>query len=211
MSRIQLLQLATSLVKTHGFTRAALAESVRILPPGQAHPVPLSDTAVSSLFGNGDDARRTLIHAWLDQGIRHMETVSSPTLKSVLHARLQYNEPVLQHLPEAFALLASPSSGVPLLDPIPALKHTSRIADESCYLTGDTSVQLSWYARRASIAGIYGASELHQFTSPTTAYSFLDNLFDTSNSFRTSIEELGLFSSYVSKGWKGIIKSKGII
>ncbi|KAK0193984.1 hypothetical protein F5146DRAFT_413443 [Armillaria mellea] len=211
MSRTQLLQLATSLVKTHGFTRAALAESVLILPPEQAHPEPLSDTAVSSLFGNGDDARRTLIHAWLDQGIRQMGTVPSPTLKSVLHARLQYNEPVLQHLPEAFALLASPSSGVPLLDPIPALKHASRIADESCYITSDTSVQLFWYARRASIAGIYGASELHQFTSPSTAYRFLDNLFDTSNNFRTSMKELGLFSSYVFKGWKGIIKSKGII
>ncbi len=105
LQRIQLLQLATGLVKTHGFTRAALAESVLLLPLGQAHPEPLSDTAVSSLFGNGDDARRTLIHAWLDQGIRHMGTVPSPTLKSVLHARLQYNEPVLQHLPEVHLLL----------------------------------------------------------------------------------------------------------
>ncbi|KAG7451298.1 uncharacterized protein BT62DRAFT_984469 [Guyanagaster necrorhizus] len=211
MSRTQLLQLATNLVNTHGFTRKALAESVLSLPPGQAHPEPLSDTAVSALFGIGDDARRTLIHAWLDQGVRHMGTVPSPTLKSVLHARLRYNEPMLQHLPEAFALLASPNSGVSLLDPIPILKHSSRIADESCYISGDTSVQFSWYVRRASIAGIYGASELHQLTSPSTAYSFLDNLFDTANNFGTSLEELGLFSSYVFKSWKGIFKSKGIV
>jgi len=104
------------LVKTHGFTREALARSVLELPPNEAHSEPLSDTAVSALFGNGDFPRRTLIRAWLQDGLRHMGSVGQPTANAaldnclesgkkamvgdVLRARLEYNEPVLSYLPE---------------------------------------------------------------------------------------------------------------
>ena len=58
--RNELLKLALPLVRTHGFTREALSRSVLALP--KPHPEPLRDTAVSALFGEGDDARRTLIN-----------------------------------------------------------------------------------------------------------------------------------------------------
>ncbi|KAF9563204.1 hypothetical protein CPC08DRAFT_706133 [Agrocybe pediades] len=178
-SRTKLLKAALPLVRTHGFTRETLARSVLALPPGEAHAEPLSDTAISSLFGKGDNARRTLIDAWMKEGLRHMGSVpgvqrsnhtvvldevrqaQKATLRDVLRVRLQYNEPVLPHLPEAFALLASPPSGLPPLDPRPALKHAACVADEACYVIGDESLRLDWYARRASIAAIYSASELH--------------------------------------------------
>ena len=169
------------LVKTHGFTREALARSVLALPPNEAHSLPLSGSAVSALFGDGDVARKALINAWLKDGLVHMgnvpgvarpasvESLGAPHLeaagterkaglKDVLRARLEYNEPVLAHLPEvsnhmfvsrtlltvlqAFALLASPSSGLPLLDPLPAFKHASQVAQEACYVTGDSSLQV---------------------------------------------------------------------
>lgn len=100
-SRVQLLRIATGLVPTHGFTRQALAQSVLALPE-ETHAEPLSDVAVTALFGSGDDARRTLINAWLQDGLTVMSTVDSakPTVKDVLHARLRYNEPVLPLLPE---------------------------------------------------------------------------------------------------------------
>ena len=44
---------------------------------------------------------------------------------------------------QAFALLATPSSGLPPFDPMPGLKHVSTIADDACYLIGDTSVGVS--------------------------------------------------------------------
>lgn len=97
----RLLQIAIPLVKTHGFTREALARSVFALPASEAHPEPLSQTAVDTLFGNGDLARRNLIRAWLDDGIRDIRaTPKGSTLKQVLRARLERNEPVLQFLPE---------------------------------------------------------------------------------------------------------------
>ncbi|KAE9402890.1 hypothetical protein BT96DRAFT_1083700, partial [Gymnopus androsaceus JB14] len=217
--RSQLLKTATSLVKTHGFTREALSRSVLDLPSRsdfKAHSEPLSDIAVSSLFGHGDTARKTLIEAWLDEGIVHMGTspassaATRANLARTLHARLDYNTPVLHYLPEAFALLASPERALPPIDPRAALKHASRVADEACYISGDASNELSWYTRRASLAAIYSAAELHQFTSPETAHAFLDSLLTGSSVLKDTLDEVQLFSTYVFKSWKGIIQSRGI-
>jgi ubiquinone biosynthesis protein COQ9 len=102
--RSQLLRSAVPLVKDYGFTREALARSVLTpnnQPSFKAHDEPLSDEAVSALFGQGDDARRTLIRAWLDEGLNSMRVqTDQPTLRQVLHARLAYNEPALGHIPE---------------------------------------------------------------------------------------------------------------
>ena len=96
--RTQLLKLAIPLVQHHGFTRTALARSVLDLP--EPHAEPLSDSAVTTLFGEGDTARRTLIGAWLDEGRAHMRSVPVDGIKGALLARLEYNMPVLGHLPE---------------------------------------------------------------------------------------------------------------
>ncbi|KAF9456758.1 hypothetical protein BDZ94DRAFT_1274874 [Collybia nuda] len=212
LSSVRLLQLALPLVKNHGFTRDALARSVMALPLSEAHTEPLSETSVSALFGSGDSSRRNLIKAWLDDGIRYMDTMPpGSSVNEVLRARLEYNEPVLQFLPEAFALLASPQSGLPPLDLRPALQHASTIADKACRITGDKSLQLAWYTRRMSLATIYSVSELHQLTSPDTAYTFLETLLHSSVSFKSSLNEVDLFSSYIVKSWRGIINSYGIL
>ncbi|KAF7336797.1 Ubiquinone biosynthesis protein [Mycena venus] len=210
-SSTRLLKLALPLVSEHGFTRAALARSVLHLPT--PHAEPLSDTAVSALFGRGDLARKTLIRAWLDDGVESMKNAPGvgTSVKDALHARLAYNEPVLAHLPEAFALLAAPESGIPPIDPVPALKHAARIADEACYVSGDQSLRLSWYTKRATLTGIYSAAELHQLTSPQTAHSFLDSLLSTSTTIDSSVEEVKLFSSYIFRSWAGIIRSQGVL
>lgn len=104
MSRAELIQLSVSLVKTYGFTREALSRSVLALPPAQTHREPLGDNAIDALFGHGDQARRALINAWLDEGIKHMKPRPlSNNIGDILHSRLEYNEPVLQYLPEVDA------------------------------------------------------------------------------------------------------------
>jgi hypothetical protein len=97
-SSTRLLQFAVPLVKTHGFTRKTLSLSVLSLQT--PHAEPLSDTAVSSLWGQGDDARRTLITAWQDDARQQMKIIQSPTMRGVLRKRLELNEPVLSYLPE---------------------------------------------------------------------------------------------------------------
>ncbi|EDR10076.1 uncharacterized protein LACBIDRAFT_318031 [Laccaria bicolor S238N-H82] len=218
MQQTRLLKLALPLVRTHGFTREALARSVLQLPAPETHTDALPDAAVSALFGSGDQARKTVIDAWLTEGIHQLQFVdvkasarSGTTVRELLRARLAYNEPVLGYLPEAFALMASPVSGSPPLDPIPGLKHATGIANQVCYISGDTSLQMAWYTRRASLAAIYMAAELHQLTSPKTAYAFLDSLFESSSSLESTLGEVSLFSNYIIKSWKGIIKSSGIL
>ncbi len=100
--RTKLLKLATPLVQQHGFTRTALAHSVLSL--SEPHAEPLSDSAVTALFGQGDAARRTLINAWLNEGRAHMRAVPADGLKRALLARLEYNVPVLGHLPEVCSI-----------------------------------------------------------------------------------------------------------
>ncbi|KAG7089363.1 hypothetical protein E1B28_011053 [Marasmius oreades] len=208
-TRNQLLKIATTLVKNHGFTREALSYSALYLPGPAALQQPLSEPAISALFGTGDSARVTLINAWLDEGILQMSNVPSPTFRHVLRARLEYNREVLGHLPEAFALLCSPEQGLPPLDPRPAIEHAAKIANETCKITKDQSIQLDWYARRASLATIYIAAELHQLKSPQTANMFLDDLLDNSDRFGSVFREAQVFSSYVFKSWDGILRSKG--
>jgi ubiquinone biosynthesis protein COQ9 len=62
---------------------------------------------VTALFGPGDDARRTLVHAWLDDARRRMkeEAAENMGIGDVLKARLRSNEPVLEHLPEVIDIL----------------------------------------------------------------------------------------------------------
>ncbi|KAI0359709.1 hypothetical protein OH77DRAFT_857820 [Trametes cingulata] len=189
MLRNQLLQLAVPLVKTYGFSREALARSVLALPT--PHEQPLSDAAVSSLFGPGDEARRTLIDGWLDHAREQMRaSVATPaSVRDVLAARLRANEPVLQHLPE----------------------HVAKIADDACYITGDTSVGPAWFRRRATIAAAYGAAELHQLNSPSTAYQFLDQVLNMTQKVDASVSEVGLFGQYVWRSWASIVKSSGVL
>ena len=40
--------------------------------------------------------------------------------------------------------MASPVSGSPPLDPIPVLKHATGIANQVCYISGDSSLQVSY-------------------------------------------------------------------
>lgn len=207
--RTQLLKLAGPLVRQHGFTRAALARSVLALP--EPHSVPLPDSAVTTLFGEGDAARRTLIGAWLEQGRAHMRSVPVQDLdvKGALLARLEYNVPVLEHLPEAFALVASPRLGVPPLDPRPAVRHAASVADEACRVARDTSIGPSWYTKRLTLAAIYASAELHQLTSPQTAPAFLDTLLDSASHVQSALSEAEIFTQYVAKSWVAIVKNSG--
>ncbi|KAI0267780.1 hypothetical protein BC834DRAFT_822134, partial [Gloeopeniophorella convolvens] len=207
--RTQLLKLAVPLVQQHGFTRNALARSVLALPEPRTEP--LSDSAVTTLFGEGDAARRTLINAWLDEGRAHIRSAPVDGVKSALHARLAFNVPVLEHLTEAFALLASPTYGLPPLDPRPAIQHAASVADEACHVAQDASIGPSWYTKRATLAAVYAAAEIHQLTSPQTAPAFLDSLLDSASSVGTTLSEAELFARYITKSWAAIIRGSGVL
>lgn len=101
-----ILRGAFAHIPTHGFTRRSIALSI------PASGTQLSETAISALFGAGDNADRTLIRAWLEEGRAQMGSAAphnrdssssagstpSATMEEVLLRRLKWNEPVLHHL-----------------------------------------------------------------------------------------------------------------
>ncbi|KAG9049116.1 hypothetical protein FS837_011128 [Tulasnella sp. UAMH 9824] len=138
-----ILKRAFPLIPTHGFTRTCLAEASA-----------LSDTAITALFGRDEEAERVLVDAWLKEGVQSIgggaEPLTSTPPPAALHAqlkdslgrRLKYNEPVLAHLPNAFAVLGTQTAVIPY-DPRPAFEHAFRIADEALHVSGDTSLGVS--------------------------------------------------------------------
>jgi len=223
-----LLRRAFPLISTHGFTRKTLALS--------SPNAPLSETAVSALFGKGDEAPRTLIRAWMEEGRRQMCVMDGRVISSdghratgsgtgasastthdalmmedVLLKRLDWNVPVLPHLKDAFALLStSPTPFVPLPDVRPGLQHAMAVADEACHLCAPRPDGPSgWYTRRAGIALIYTAAELHQLASPETAPSFLRRLLETSVKPADAMNELALYADFSIRAWGGILRGRG--
>ena len=146
---------------------------------------------------------------------------------------------------QAFALLLTPTSGLPPFEILPAVKHAASIADEACRLTQKYSPDVIVCLKSHSMSrsnvmfealvvhqqgissnGICGSrsfaivpsrdhthfayrSELHQLTSPTTAPAFLDTLLDASQSLGSSVDDVGIYMSYIISSWRGIIKSSG--
>ncbi|EJD06888.1 uncharacterized protein FOMMEDRAFT_152213 [Fomitiporia mediterranea MF3/22] len=201
----QLLKAAFPLARSYGFTRQALSQAALLLP--KPHSEPLPDTAVTALFGSGDDAPRTFFKAWLAEGRNNMEESEGKSINGLLKHRLRWNEPVLQSLPETFALMASPSLAIPPFDVRPAVEHVASIADQACYLSGDKSTENSWYAKRAVLAAAYGAAELHQLSSPSTAAEFLDDLLKSSREAEFALQSTAQFAQFVGRSWAGIYRS----
>ena len=59
----------------------------------------LPERSLDVLFGKGDEVRRALIRAWLDEG-RDAMGPTPTTVRDALHKRLEWNQPVLDKLPE---------------------------------------------------------------------------------------------------------------
>ncbi|KAH8831613.1 hypothetical protein DL96DRAFT_1667836 [Flagelloscypha sp. PMI_526] len=193
--------VAFPLIPAFGFTRVALRKGLE-----------LDNSALDALFGPGRQAEAKLINSWLDDARSSMRDESRLlTVSQALHRRLEQNEPVLNHLSSAFATLASPDNSLLPLDPRPAMTHAFNIADEACFLSGERTLQLSWYARRAPLAGIYAAAELHQIASPETAHSFLDGLLSSNSKISNVVEDAALFSEYFTRSWAGLFRSRGML
>lgn len=108
LMRDAILRQAVSLVREHGFTRKALSLAPVSLSNNLTNG-PLSEIAITALFGRGDDARRTLVNAWLDEGLIEMGNRQEGqkeinSIRAALRRRLSWNEPVLELLPEVRAL-----------------------------------------------------------------------------------------------------------
>jgi ubiquinone biosynthesis protein COQ9 len=91
-----------------------------------------------------------------------------------------------------------------LLGNIPAsLRELHALSDEIWYLAGDTSVDTSWYTKRASLAALYASSELFMTTDTSkdlaATEEFVDRRLEDVQKVGGTIHGLNQFAGY----WAG--------
>ncbi|WP_043337861.1 COQ9 family protein [Belnapia moabensis] len=99
---------------------------------------------------------------WIDLVNREMEAAAAAEdlaalrvparIRRLMELRLRATAPHKRALRRALSLLALPWN-TPT-----ALRTTAQTVDAMWYAAGDTSADFSWYTRRATLAGVYGAT-----------------------------------------------------
>ncbi|SGZ17718.1 BQ5605_C020g09138 [Microbotryum silenes-dioicae] len=191
------------------------------------------DAQAQATIGVGVGPLKALVQAWLEQGrtemVQHVavsrgKANQDQLVKLGLRHRIKYNEPVVDQLVEALALLgaptstplSSPSALLPFPSPLPHFEHVARIAHDLAAASGDQSQGLEWYSVRASLGTLYGLSELHQLSPQLQGhdpsqrtletYEFLDRMWDKSD----GLAGLGAFATWVRRSWTGMGTSLGL-
>ena len=90
----------------------------------------------------------------------------------------------------------------------------ARLADEIWFLAGDTSVDTSWYTKRASLSAIYSAAEVFmtQDTSKDFAETeqFLDARLEDVIKVGGFFGALGEWVDYTGHSAINVLRSKGV-
>jgi ubiquinone biosynthesis protein COQ9 len=102
------------------------------------------------------------VEAWCDLADREMEAAAAAEalsnlkiprrIRRAIEIRLAQAEPHREAIRRALALQALPWNLAS------ALRTVARTADAIWATAGDTSADFSWYTRRATLAGVYGAT-----------------------------------------------------
>jgi ubiquinone biosynthesis protein COQ9 len=102
-----------------------------------------------------------------------------------------------------------------LLENIQAsLKELNALSDEIWYLAGDTSVDTSWYTKRASLAAVYASSELFMTTDTSTDFreteQFVDRRLEDVQTIGGTMGYLGQFVGFWTGSSVNLARSWGM-
>ncbi|KAK1774034.1 COQ9-domain-containing protein [Copromyces sp. CBS 386.78] len=198
-------------VPAHGFTSSALAAGARdagyldisptILPEGaftliRYHLVKQREGLAArarELFGGEGH-----VGAYKPGGLSEREIKGR--VEALVWERLMGNREVIGRWQEALAIMAQPSY-VP-----PSLKELALLSDEILFLAGDSSVDPSWYTKRASLSTIYAAAEL--FMTNDHSPEFMDTRAFLNRRLREVNEVGGVFRNL--REWVGFTATAGV-
>lgn len=95
-----------------------------------------------------------------------------------------------------------------------SLKELAALSDEIWFLSGDTSVDTSWYTKRASLSTIYAATELFMTTDKSTDYvdtrEFLDRRFRDVQAVGGAIGSVSQWVGFTASSGLNVLRSKGV-
>ncbi|KAL8937341.1 MAG: hypothetical protein Q9216_004476 [Gyalolechia sp. 2 TL-2023] len=202
-----ILSAAIAHVPAHGFTATALSNGARdagylevstnLLPAGVFSLVKYH--LITQRLALSKDTSTPPVQ----EPTNVLKNVRALTLK-----RLRANESIVHRWQEALAILAIPKH-------IPdSLHELALLSDEIHFLAGDTSVDTSWYTKRAGLSAIYASTELFmtQDRSPDfkETEEFLDRRLEGAHGLRTTVGEIGRWAGVQGMGVINGLRSKGV-
>ncbi|KAJ3234300.1 Ubiquinone biosynthesis protein coq9, mitochondrial [Chytriomyces hyalinus] len=205
ISKNALLARALLHVPSKGFNNAAIVEACTDLNLShmaaglcQRGPVELVDFFVA-------DTTRAVAAQMADMD---MSTMRIPQkIRTGVLLRIDRLKPVIQHWPDALALMAMPQNA-----PY-ALKNLGHIVDEIWFAAGDRSTDLNWYSKRTLLAGVYTSTELFmcQDKSPNFAETekFLDRRLQDVAFIGRTTNEVSNIVQFGVKSALGVLASRG--
>jgi ubiquinone biosynthesis protein COQ9 len=94
-----------------------------------------------------------------------------------------------------------------------SLKELAALVDEILYLAGDTSVDPSWYTKRASLSALYASAELFMTTDCSTDFqdtrAFLRRRLTEAAELGGALKSIGQWASFTVNAGVNVLRSKG--
>jgi ubiquinone biosynthesis protein COQ9 len=95
-----------------------------------------------------------------------------------------------------------------------SLHELASLSDEVWFLSGDTSVDTSWYTKRASLSATYAASDLFMTTDKSKDFQdtkdFLDRRFEDSFRMETTLKGLEEWLGFTAGASINVLRNKGV-
>lgn len=95
-----------------------------------------------------------------------------------------------------------------------SLAELARLSDEIWFLAGDTSVDSSWYTKRASLAAIYSSAEVYMTQDTSTNFAdtqqFLDRRLEDARAVGDTVSSVGEWLGFTRHAVVNVLRSKGV-
>lgn len=96
----------------------------------------------------------------------------------------------------------------------PSLSELWKLSDEIWFLAGDTSVDTSWYTKRASLSTIYAAAEVFQTQDTSVDHKdterFLDERLGDLRTVGDVVGSVGEWVGYTGRSAVNVLRSRGV-
>ncbi|KAK0387104.1 hypothetical protein NLU13_5417 [Sarocladium strictum] len=129
-------------------------------------------------------------------------------VEKVTWERLLANKDIIHRWQEALAIMAQPSY-VPF-----SLRELALLSDEILHLSGDVSVDPSWYTKRASLSASYASAELFMTndTSPgfVDTQEFLRRRLDAQRTVGSAASSVREWVGFTVGAGVNVLRSKGV-
>lgn len=96
----------------------------------------------------------------------------------------------------------------------PSIAELGKLSDEIWFLAGDTSVDTSWYTKRASLAAIYAAAEVYQTQDSSAGFAeterFVDARLGDLRGFEETVGSVSAWVGFQGRAVVNVLRSRGV-